>query len=404
MKTNRKILHKTLMIILLGTALEYYDIALFAFIAPLLAKIFLPDLSATSATIIMYITYGLGLIARPYGANFFGKMGDKYGRVKPLYITTIAMAILSATISIIPNYQMLGLGSLVLFTILRTLQQFFVSGNFNGGAIYCIEHASGIYKPGFISGIYNAATVAGIVFAATIAMLIAHFGAEYWRIGYLVGAMSAIIGVVMRKHLCEPPDFYKVSKDPKPKKISVLFTISITLISLYFGVLYAFSAKVLNVIIPEISHFTLEDVLRINLYVTACYFFLLVFGGWLADFIGVKRQMLIIAIIAIPVVFYVSCIKYDTLFDIFWAKFVIIAMVAMFFGPAHSYFVSELAIHKRYRVISVLYTIGKLIAGFAPAIFLASYNLDRDVINISYIIALIGCVTASVIFVVNRRV
>lgn len=392
------------MIILLGTALEYYDIALFAFIAPLLAQVFLPDLSATSATIIMYVTYGLGLIARPYGANFFGKMGDVDGRVKPLYITTIAIAILSALISIIPNYQILGLGSLIIFTLLRTLQQFFVSGNFNGGAIYCIEHANGIYKPGFISGIYNAATVAGIVFAATIAMLIAHFGAEYWRIGYLIGAMSAVIAALMRKHLCEPPDFYKVAKNLKPKKINILFTASITLISLYFGVLYAFSAKALNVIIPELSSFTLQDVLRINLYVTACYFFLLVFGGWIADFIGVKRQMFIVAIVAIPIVFYVPFIKYETLFDIFLAKFVIIVMVAMFFGPAHSYFVSELAIHKRYRVISVLYTIGKLIAGFAPAIFLASYNLDRNVMSISYIIALIGCVTAIVIFIVNRRV
>lgn len=395
----RKKLHKALFAVLLGTALEYYDIALFAFIAPILAEVFLQNLEPAHGTMVMFITYGVGIMARPLGSYVFGRLGDKYGRVKPLYITTCSMALLSALISIVPGYETFGIYSLILFTFLRILQQFFISGHFNGGAIYCIEHSDGVYPPGFVSGIYNAATVAGIVFAAFVAMVIAHFGSHFWRLGYLIGACGAIVALLMRKHFVETPVFLKsklsiFTTKPKTRKTSVKFSISITMVSLLFGMLYTFSAKVLNVIIPEISAFNIGTVLRINLYVIVCYFFLLILFGYTADIIGAKKQMLFAAGISIPLMFCVSNFEYVNIFWIFAAKFIIIAVVAMLFGPAHSYFVSELAIHKRYRVISMLYAIGKVLSGFSPALFLYFWNSFG---NINYIAICISVVAIIVI-------
>lgn len=397
---SRKKLHKTLFAILLGTALEYYDIALFAFIAPMLAQVFLPQLQPTTGTMIMFFTYGLGVIARPLGSYIFGRIGDKYGRIKPLYITIYSMAIISALLSITPDYDAVGIYGIIIFTTFRILQQFFVSGHFNGGAIYCLEHSQGIYRPGFVSGIYNAATVVGIIFAACVAMLLSHFGTEFWRIGYLIGVAGAAFASLMRKHIIETPAFLKYNflaknnlKKNKNKKLSIIFSISITLVSLLFGMLYAFSAKILNVIIPEISSFEISLVLSINFYIIVCYFFLLVLSGYISDFIGARYQMIFTCIIAIPALFLVSIIKYTNVFSIFFAKFIIIALVALLFGPAHSYFVSELEVHKRYRVISMLYTIGKVLSGFSPALFLYIWNTSSNQNYIALYISIVAVIT-----------
>jgi MHS family metabolite:H+ symporter-like MFS transporter len=87
----------------LGTALEFMDFQLYSLGAALVFhEIFFPEQSAAMALILAMGTYGAGYVARIIGAFFFGKMGDRIGRKKVLFITITMMGICTTLIGVLP--------------------------------------------------------------------------------------------------------------------------------------------------------------------------------------------------------------------------------------------------------------------------------------------------------------
>ncbi|MCP6725836.1 MFS transporter, partial [Klebsiella pneumoniae] len=76
-----------------GSVLEWFDFAVYGFLAPIIASQFFPTGQLLSSILLTYSVYAIGFLVRPLGALFFGHIGDRSGRKKALVLSTLMMAV-----------------------------------------------------------------------------------------------------------------------------------------------------------------------------------------------------------------------------------------------------------------------------------------------------------------------
>src|SRR5438105_6175368 len=108
----------------IGTALEYYDFVIYAFLASILSKIFFPQDLSGVALIETFAIFAVGYLIRPLGGIIFGHLGDKYGRKKAFTTAILLMAIATLGIGLLPSYQQIGILAPLLLLLLRLIQGF----------------------------------------------------------------------------------------------------------------------------------------------------------------------------------------------------------------------------------------------------------------------------------------
>lgn len=175
---------------ILGTAIEYYDVSLYGYMAPILVQLFLPNVNKLSAFFYYFGFEVIAAICQIFGAYFFGKIGDTQGRKKAMYYSAIGTSFITFGIAIIPTNDNFGIFAAVMFISCRAMQSFFLGGEYNGGAIYCLEHEEDIKKRSLVSGLYGASTVLGVLIAAVVATSIMYFGKEYFRLAYYLSSST----------------------------------------------------------------------------------------------------------------------------------------------------------------------------------------------------------------------
>ncbi|HAG2570420.1 TPA: MFS transporter [Salmonella enterica] len=152
----------------LGTALEFMDFQLYSLGAALVFhEIFFPEQSAAMALILAMGTYGAGYIARIIGAFVFGKMGDRIGRKKVLFITITMMGICTTLIGVLPTYAQIGIFAPVLLVTLRIIQGLGAGAEISGAGTMLAEYAPK-GKRGIISSLVAMGTNCGTLSATAI--------------------------------------------------------------------------------------------------------------------------------------------------------------------------------------------------------------------------------------------
>ena len=107
-----------------GTALEWYDFALFgAVTGTVFSKLFFDGSDPAMDTIRAFMTYGAGYVARPIGGVFFGRLGDRIGRKKVLVWTLLLIGLATFAIALLPTYGQVGVLAPVLLVLMRFLQE-----------------------------------------------------------------------------------------------------------------------------------------------------------------------------------------------------------------------------------------------------------------------------------------
>ncbi|MCF2707004.1 MFS transporter [Arcanobacterium haemolyticum] len=197
----------------LGTALEFMDFQLYSLAAALVfGKIFFAGESPQLAVISAMATYGVGYIARPIGAWYFGRLGDRVGRTKVLYYTIIIMGLSTTLIGALPTYQTIGLGAPALLVLLRLLQGFGAGAEISGAGVMLAEYAPA-KKRGIVASLVALGTNCGTLGASAIwGILVAVLDEEQllawgWRIPFLASAIIMAFAVWIRIHLKETPVF-----------------------------------------------------------------------------------------------------------------------------------------------------------------------------------------------------
>jgi MHS family proline/betaine transporter-like MFS transporter len=200
---------------MIGNALEWYDYALYAQFAGIIAETFFPD--SKIKEILTFAVFAAGFIVRPLGGIFFGNIGDKFGRRIALVVGILTMAIPTAGIGLLPGYETIGAAAPIILTIIRLIQGFSLGGEFSGCIAYIVEH-SPIEKRGLAGSAAFVSMCAGMLLGlATANVFTAIMDHETlvswgWRVPFVIGLFIGGVGLYIRSHLSESP-IYRAAKE-----------------------------------------------------------------------------------------------------------------------------------------------------------------------------------------------
>src|ERR1700720_2649510 len=187
----------------LGTVFEWYDFYLYATLAPFFAALFFPPGNATAALLSSFVTYAAGFLVRPFGALFFGRIGDLVGRKYTFLITIVVMGASTAAVGLLPTYASIGFLAPILLVALRLTQGLALGGEYGGAATYVAEHAPHGKRGYDTSWIQTTATLGffmslGVIALARVNMDAKEFPHWGWRIPFLVSRVLLIFSIYIR--------------------------------------------------------------------------------------------------------------------------------------------------------------------------------------------------------------
>ncbi len=203
-----------------GTIFEWYDFYLYATLAPAFAALFFPPGNDTAALLAAFTAYAAGFLVRPFGAIFFGRIGDLVGRKYTFLITIMVMGVATFAVGLLPTFAAVGWLAPLLLVALRLLQGLALGGEYGGAATYVAEHAHAGNRGYATSWIQTTATLG--FFMSLIVILIcresmtpAEFTSWGWRIPFLISAFLLIYSVWIRLKLNESPVFARMKAENK---------------------------------------------------------------------------------------------------------------------------------------------------------------------------------------------
>ncbi|MEU6314367.1 MFS transporter [Streptomyces sp. NPDC047014] len=198
---------------LIGTTIEWYDFFLYGSAAALVFNtLFFPTTDPLVGTLIAFVTYAIGFLARPLGGVVFGHFGDKVGRKKLLVLSLLMMGGATFGMGLLPTYASIGVGAPVLLTLLRLVQGFALGGEWGGAVLIVSEHGGDRHR-GFWASWPQAGAPGGNLLATGVLALLAAVQSEEaflawgWRVPFLLSGVLVMVGLWIRISVSESPVF-----------------------------------------------------------------------------------------------------------------------------------------------------------------------------------------------------
>src|ERR1041384_3603567 len=194
----------------LGTVFEWYDFYLYAVLAPFFAGLFFPKVNASAQLMGALGAYAAGFLVRPFGALFFGRIGDIVGRKYTFLVTIAVMAFSTFAVGLMPTFESIGWAAPVILVLLRLLQGLALGGEYGGAATYVAEHTADErrgYAPSWLQttptlGFFMSLLVSGVCRRELSPEDFTSWG---WRIPFLLSLALLVFSVYVRLRLRESP-------------------------------------------------------------------------------------------------------------------------------------------------------------------------------------------------------
>jgi MFS family permease len=198
-----------------GTMIEWYDFYIFGSLAAVLALKFYPPGNDTFAYVAYLATFAVGFLVRPFGALFFGRIGDLVGRKYAFLVTLTIMGGATALIGMMPTYATAGWFAPVILILIRVLQGLALGGEYGGAAVYVAEHVPD-HKRGFYTSFIQITATLGLFVSLIVILLTQYsmskddFSAWGWRIPFLISILLVSISLYIRLKMKESPIFSQI--------------------------------------------------------------------------------------------------------------------------------------------------------------------------------------------------
>ena len=101
----------------IGNVLEWYDFAVYGYLATTLGPLFFPNESQTAQTLSAFAVFAVGYLMRPVGAMVLGPIGDRFGRRAMLVMSVLMMGLSSLVMGLLPTFAQVGLAAPVLMVL-----------------------------------------------------------------------------------------------------------------------------------------------------------------------------------------------------------------------------------------------------------------------------------------------
>lgn len=196
----------------IGNFVEWFDFAVYGFLATIIAQNFFSQAPPQTALLQTFLVFAVAFALRPLGGVICGMLGDKYGRKRILSLTVLMMAGATTVIGLLPTYAHLGIMAPILLTLARCVQGFSAGGEYAGACAYVMEHAPP-RKRAWYGSFITVSTFSAFAAAAAITFLLDFtLGQQQmrewgWRIPFLIAAPLGLVGIYLRVRMEETPAF-----------------------------------------------------------------------------------------------------------------------------------------------------------------------------------------------------
>jgi MHS family proline/betaine transporter-like MFS transporter len=225
LELTRKQQRSVIMAVTVGSVLEWYEIFLYAYWAPILSRLFFsPDVEAT-ALINTLLIFAVGFLSRPIGGLVFGHVGDRYGRKISLLSSIVIIALPTFTLGLLPTYDQIGFWAPTLLVTIRILQGLPSGGELPGAMCYLAESAPPKKRRFMCSWTFIGSQIGITISIIECLLLEKNLSQEAllnwgWRLSFLIGGLIGLLGYFLRFKLKESPFFEELSKrskiEPRP--------------------------------------------------------------------------------------------------------------------------------------------------------------------------------------------
>jgi CBS domain-containing protein len=391
--------------------LEWYDFYVYGILAAtVINRLFFPSSDPLASLLLAIAGWAIGFLVRPFGAAFFGVLGDLLGRKYTFLLTLFIMGFSTFAVGLLPTYQQVGVLAPVLLFLLRTLQGLALGGEYGGAAIFVAEYAPD-NKRGFYTGFIQTTASLGYVIAVVVVSVTElvvgtkAFLEWGWRVPFLLAGLLFVIGLYIRRKLNETPIFSalklvgKASKrplreamtDPKNVKLILLALFGAVVgeavtwySSQFLSLLYLQQAQLFTPGVKGVDRLTANTIIGIAIVAAAPFFVLF---GWLSDKIG-RRPVMLAGFLLASTTYYPIFLMISQNLNppnvplLTLLVFVMVIYVTMVYGPLAAFLVEYFPARIRYTALSIPYHIGNGIfgGGLTPLVATAVGGATKDLL------------------------
>ena len=397
-----------------GNIFEYYDFVVFGLLLIYIRNLFLPELNNELSYILSLLLFSIGSIARPLGAYILGKIGDSKGRRICIIYSMSILTIATFLIGCLPTYEQAGIISPILLILLRLMQNFSVSIEQVGGALFLIEYFS--FKNKYLltslifSSVYLGATVGSIV----VYIIVSYFGSSQllnwaWRIPFWLSLPLGVTLCLIRLKLSESKVFleYNTTKDNNPVKQinyrniinSFCSFISLAVMS-YFSVIFIPNLISFNYALDNKYNLLSSSFNNILIFLTAIIFGYYIDQNKINGKVLLKYSLIGNILLALPIFI---LINNKSFFYVITAQLLFSILLAMQSSSILANIYQQYHLQNRFFILNMGFNIAMtLFGGFSP--FVAAY-LNTKMHNLApalYVI-LTSLITYQIIFYNNTK-
>jgi len=382
---------RALLSITIANTLEWYDFAIYAFLAQVIAGVMFPASDAMASLLLSVGSFGVGFLTRPAGSVIFGALADSKGRKLTLMLTFLLMGIATLAIGVIPSFAAIGLTAPLLVVLARLLQGLAAGGAMGGATSLLIEHAppdrAGYFGSWQVAG-QAGALLMGALAAATVSAVVkedqlVRWG---WRLPFLASALLLPFALYTRRRV-EDSQAFVCERRAATSPLRILWRTRRGAVARGFGitVIWTVATYFFFIYVPLYAHTVLKMPMSTTLFSNSIALLVLLvvspMAGHLSDRLSRLGIMVAaaVAMVVLTVPGFQLLLSHSSGVALVTFQITFAALAALFVGPAPAAIAELFPVGVRSSGVGVAYNCAVTVfGGFAPLIATGLVALTTD--------------------------